>query len=343
MISESTRALLRQHAIRTGLGGARYQNRRPYSDSEIIEIYEKHLTYENKLQSLFGDKVFKTHSKWKNDIARHMDTDSRVKFMVLFDRPICNGCHDPIKLHNLFIKGSSYSKFCCECVDKTIWCRREFLGSHKLEERGKKITDSKIKYYQTPQGEATKKIIGHKNSIKMTEYHATEAGKRQVERSRINNSLIMKEKIRNGEFTPLITNTWTHWDAKAVVDGNTYRFRSSWEACFWICNQHLQYETMRIPYTIDGVQRTYIADFFDSETKTLYEIKPKSGFNDQIDKMTIIINYCLREGIKFIWINEDNIFDWIDESKIDAANQPQLDKLKGIKHAKTSDKKHQEN
>ena len=171
----------------------------------------------------------------------------------------------------------------------------------------------------------------------MKEWYSTDAGQAQIERSKLHNSKIMKDKIRNGEFTPRITNTWTHWTATATANGKIYKFRSSWEACFWICNQHLSYETLRIPYNKNGEQHTYIADFHDTITNTLYEIKPRSSFNDQIDKMTSIINHCIKVGIKFVWINEDNIWQWIDESIIDEVNKPQLDRLKGIRRAKASD------
>ena len=53
--------------------------------------------------------------------------------------------------------------------------------------------------------------------------------------------------------------------------------------------------------------------------------------------MTSIINHCIKVGIKFVWINEDNIWQWIDESIIDEVNKPQLDRLKGIRRAKASD------
>jgi hypothetical protein len=44
----------------------------------------------------------------------------------------------------------------------------------------------------------------------------------------------------------------------------------------------------------------------------------------------------MKNDIKFIWVNEDNIWNWIDETKFDDINIPQLNQLKGKKHGKIS-------
>jgi len=50
--------------------------------------------------------------------------------------------------------------------------------------------------------------------------------------------------------------------------------------------------------------------------------------------MDCIISYCIKNDIKFIWINEYNIMNYIDESKFKGKNKKQLNKLKqGIKYA----------
>jgi len=337
VITDDTRRLLKEAALRNGLGGNRYSHRKVFTDAEIQQLYEKYISSGNRLESLFSDKLCKTDKAWLNDLSRHMDKESRLRFTVLLRDRCCNACNIKIGLSNLTRSSATIGTYCKSCTDKRVWARSEHIGDDKLKQRGKKITNAKLAHYSSDKGDITKTIIGAKNSIKMKAWYSTAAGLEQIERSRVRNSKIMKDKIRNGEFTPRITNTWTHWTATAIVNGKSHKFRSSWEACFWICNQHLSYETLRIPYEKNGEQHTYIADFHDIITNTLYEIKPRSSFNDQIDKMTCIINHCIKVGIKFVWINEDNIWQWIDESMIDEVNKPQLDKLKGIRRAKASD------
>lgn len=336
MITTNTRQRLRDAALRNGLGGNMYTARKPFSDAEIQQLYEKYLSSCNRLESLFSDKVCKTDKAWLNDLSRHMDTESRLRFTVLLRDRCCKACNTKIGLSNYSKSSASIGPYCLSCTDKKVWVRSEQLGDDKLRQRGKKITKAKLAHYSSDKGAITKAIIGAKNSIKMKAWYSTNAGLEQIERSRAHNSKIMKDKIRNGEFTPCITNTWTHWTATATVNGKLHKFRSSWEACFWICNQHLSYETLRIQYEKNGKRYTYIADFYDTGTNTLYEIKPRSSFNDQIDKMTCIIENCIKVGINFVWINEDNIWSWIDESMIDEVNKPQLDRLKGIRRAKIS-------
>lgn len=124
----------------------------------------------------------------------------------------------------------------------------------------------------------------------------------------------LKEKIANGTFTPKITNTRTHWNAIILdIHGKIHKFRSSWEAVFWACNQHLEFETIRIPYIDEnGKHHSYIADFYDRELSILYEIKPKDTWLSQHVKMQQAIKYCLNNNITFIWINEKNLLNYID-------------------------------
>ena len=217
------------------------------------------------------------------------------------------------------------TKYCPKCVDKRVWQK----GKSQPKSVGKKISKAKKKFFKTEYGKEVAKSVGEQNSEHMKKYLQTPKGKKQVERSRIHNSEVMKEKIRSGEFTPNINNAFTHWDAQLIVDGKKKKFRSSWEACFWMCNQHLLYEEMRIPYTDkNGKSRTYIADFVTKDKDVLYEIKPKKYFLKQKHKMDCIIDHCIRTDIKFIWINEYNIINYIDESIFSGENLDQLNKMK---------------
>lgn len=245
---------------------------------------------------------------------------------------------------------NGFSSSCKECVylfnnDKTQWIQKRFSIEEKQNIANKKAITIKNTHNKKINDLEKFQIllkqwehVGAINSLKMKNYNKTEKGIETIKRNAKNNSLKMKEKIANGKFTPCITNSFTHWEAKIIVDNIILRFRSSWEACFWYCNQHLKYEKFRIPYLdINGKTRTYIPDFYDEENKIIYEIKPKCHYLTQAFKMDSIITYCLSNNIKFIWINENNLLNYIDENKfIDELNIKQLNKVKlGITQSKS--------
>jgi hypothetical protein len=161
-------------------------------------------------------------------------------------------------------------------------------------------------------------------SKRMQEYYATKVGREEKVKASFKQSATMKQLISDGKFTPCITNTWTHWKACIVIDGTKRHFRSSWEACFWLCNQHCDYETIRV----SSGDRVFVSDFFDKNTKTMYEIKPRNRYNIEIKKMTTLQNYCKQKNIRFIWVNENNIKKYINESLFTGENILQLNQLK---------------
>lgn len=93
-------------------------------------------------------------------------------------------------------------------------------------------------------------------------------------------SIRMKSKIKNGEFTPNVTNSWCHSLIKIKFIRNNKliegKYRSSWEAMFQLMHPDLLYEKLRIPYFDNNVPHTYIVDFIDTNNKKIYEIKPES-------------------------------------------------------------------
>jgi hypothetical protein len=199
-------------------------------------------------------------------------------------------------------------------ADRSIFSTKEFR-----EQNSKRLKD----FYQTDKGVKVRNI----KSKKMLSFYKTENGRRIKDKSNLKQSRIMKEKIKNGSFTPTITNTWTHWDAKIVdKDGKTIQFRSSWEACFYYSNKHLKYENIRVKGKNGKI---YINDFYDENSNILYEIKPRDRYNIEIDKITTLQNYCFIKNIKFVWINENNILDYIDIKRIcnDTQNVEQFLKM----------------
>lgn len=237
----------------------------------------------------------------------------------------CNHCNS-----EYYSKYKS-TKYCNNCSNTKAW----LVGKKRNNNVGNKISESKKKFFQTELGKSVAKEVGRKNSIKMKEYCQTEKGKLQIELNKHTQSKLMINKIKNGEFTPNITNTFTNWEARILLEDGSYKkFRSSWEACVWYSNRNFLYEVFRIPYAKEnGTQKTYIADFVNGEHDILYEIKPKSYFIKQKHKMDSIIEYCIKNKIKFIWINEYNIMNYVNTNIFSGENYKQLEKLlKGINY-----------
>jgi len=119
---------------------------------------------------------------------------------------------------------------------------------------------------------------------------------------------MMKEKIRNGEFTPCVTNSWARSRISVSHSGVEYKFRSSWEAVFAIINDfRFGFEVTRIPYIEEGETRNYIVDFTDNVGKRLIEIKPDSEKDKprNILKRNAAILWCSENGFEYVIIDEN--------------------------------------
>jgi hypothetical protein len=217
-------------------------------------------------------------------------------------------------------------KYCNVCSTEHSYLK----GKSRSKEVVDKIIVSRLKWTRSKSGKDFYKKLGKENSDNLKKYFKTPEGREQIKRVGVVQSTIMKTKILNGEFTPNITNSFTHWIAEVEYKGQIKKFRSSWEACFWLSNPQLQYETIRISLNTDGC---VITDFVDVENMIIYEIKPISFWRKQQHKIDTIIEYCLHNNYKFIWINERNILDYIDMQKFAGGiNQKQLEvMLNGIK------------
>lgn len=121
------------------------------------------------------------------------------------------------------------------------------------------------------------------------------------------NSIIMKNKIKNGEFTPNITNSWNKGTSYLIINNKKNKYRSSWEAFFHLCNNHLEYEKLRIEYKLDGSKHNYIVDFIDYKNRKLYEIKPYSQLDRKIVKIKeeYCLKWCDKNSYQLIFITED--------------------------------------
>lgn len=299
-------------------------NRKKLSDLEVNKLV---LKYKNSRQytSLFSDKVFDSENKWRNDVIRHLDVDSCNKFFWSIEPvlPKCITCQRYLTLdqysygaRELGFKG--FKKYCSSCERGGLW---RYYNRSELQK--KRISRGLKRWAKTIKGQKYYKIRGCENSKFMKRFSHTTDGIQIRNAAKIKQSKTMREKIAKGEFTPNITNSWTHWTAKVNIHGKVKSFRSSWEACFAVCHPNLEYETIRIPYG----QKIYIADFYDSNLRILYEIKPIATYNTQVEKISKVILYCLNHNIKFVWINEHNILKYIDQTMFKGYNKRQLDKM----------------
>jgi len=90
-------------------------------------------------------------------------------------------------------------------------------------------------------------------------------------------SVLMKQRIQTGEFTPNSNNRNTHWDS--YYRGKKYR--SSWECLYQYFDNDAEYETLRIPYFFENKEYIYIVDFVNHTTKTIVEVKPKEMLSNR--------------------------------------------------------------
>jgi hypothetical protein len=260
-----------------------------------------------------------------------MDVLSANEFFYFLEPyiPMCDCCKNPLNskqysygARKLGFKG--FKKYCSTCEVNEPWKSRE-----KSLQECKAISAGLKRWAKTSGGKAYYKLVSKRNQKFMVKFSRTAECKQLRELAKEKQSKSIREKIRSGQFTPNITNSWTHWDAKVKINGKIRKFRSSWEACFALCYPNLKYESLRIPYG----HRIYIGDFYDDKKKILYELKPRATYNAQVEKINGVINYCRKNKIKFVWVNEKNISEYIDSSKISGYNRAQYDKMmRGIKY-----------
>lgn len=110
----------------------------------------------------------------------------------------------------------------------------------------------------------------HKHrSIKQTGKNNTchKITKEQREDMNYRQSQCVKNKIKNGTFTPNITNSWAGSKVKLFINNTKQYYRSSWEAFFHLCNNNLLYEKLRVKYNYKNNWHNYILDFVDEKIK----------------------------------------------------------------------------
>ena len=306
--------------------------RKLYSKMDIENLIEDYKNSNNKLYSPITKKVYKNLLAWKTSIYYNLDKPSTNYFFYLLESPRFSLYSNKQLTEEEFSYSETYKgwtgwkKYTLEEIQKRVWMKTRKGKQNCNISKGLQI------FYSTPEGKKVRKLQNEKSMISLKRFWKTPEGILNRQQASKKISIIMKDKIRNGTFTPNITNSFTHWNATVNCNNRKVSFRSSWEACFFLSNPKLKYEVLRIGYIDEKHNnRTCIVDFYDEQNKIAYELKPTTFFRKQVKKMNVVIDYCLKNDIKFVWINEFNIKDYIKIDNISLENRAQYDKMiKGI-------------
>ena len=163
-------------------------------------------------------------------------------------------------------------------------------------------------------------------------------GIRMSETEKQRKSLLIKERILTGEWTPHVHNSRTHWEC--VFDEKKYR--SSWEALYASINPTEEYEKIRIPYIFKNKENIYIVDFVNFKTRIITEIKPQEHL--QTEQMRAKVEYakrwCRENNFKFRILTQDYFIEHYEEIPFEKLQIPNvLQKLRKIKNEASSKNK----
>lgn len=307
-----------------------YYTPREYSDDEISDFVKEYKNQSEKYYAPVTKKSYKTYGIWVGILASRMLKHCVNKFVFLLQDPHYSKYSGKILSEEEFSYSQPYKgwvgfkKYTMEEIKNRVWVKMMDY-SNMSDTTKKKISDGLKKYFKSEDGILSRE----ERSKNMLRYFQSDIGKKQIIESGKKTSNALKKLISEGQYTPIITNSWTHWESKILLeDGSIKKFRSSWEACFFYSNIHMEYESIRVK-TDDKI---YISDFYDTKTNRLYEIKPKNRYNIEIEKMTALQNFCKNNNIKFIWVNEFNILSFIDIEKLKKDNNNNIQFEKMIKN-----------
>lgn len=244
------------------------------------------------------------------NVLKHTEDVKDIKFK--FAR-LCNdsiyctcGKHRSFKNENTFYLNKTCGKK--NCISRSL--------SDKIKERDLSYLQSdsvKAKRVESRRGychsDTTKSKISASNKNTWTP-------EKRLEQTDINkkagvykkSSETMRRKILTGEFTPNVNNRYSHKKLSSKITCLD-NYRSSWEVTFHETNPHLEYETVRIPYTYDGKSRVYIVDFNDPIKRELYEVKPKEFTTQPLNKAKFEAArlWCADNEYTFNIITEEHI------------------------------------
>lgn len=282
-----------------------------YNHPEIISFLKQSLAEHNKEYN--SRNIFKFLCSFASDICPICGNLLPFKnFIVGFDSHLkCQKCRK-ITVEMIESKKDLY-EFLIKNSSKYISCLKKLLKEHKkiqnlfidfsgnldsLEDIFLFLTDSSpkkckfcgnptkfvsfIQINQRPYSDFCSSECRHKNFSLNQKLNNTSKRMNDVSRKELSEKMskMTKERIKEGIWTPEVTNSWCH--SKIVLkyfhNGNLKqtKVRSSFEALFLLLHPYLEYEKLRIPYfdSSKNIIRNYIVDFIDQKNKKVYEIKP---------------------------------------------------------------------
>jgi hypothetical protein len=221
----------------------------------------------------------------------------------------CKCCGRQTSFTGSVIKG--YAMYCsnkCQCR----YNARQRTGTHH-NNTTKQLISQKLKaFFKTAEGKRQRCILSNNRLGEHNPVHRQTTEVRIATAKKQSDS--MKRLIVSGKFTPCVTNSW----CKSRVIINNIPFRSSWEAVFYILNDKIEYEKVRIPYfNEDGIEKIYIVDFVDAQNKRLFEIKPKSNKHipNNVLKEQAAIKWSIQNGYSYTSIADE--YFYVNAKKID--------------------------
>jgi hypothetical protein len=266
----------------------------------LIKHLFKKVRYSDILKDL---KLLETLHR--NSISDNCPVEKYI-LSIVYDSPIrCPVCNNLNSIYSLKLQKTCGDKKCLHKLTSENAKGRDYSIIHSPEIR--KIATKTRKGRGYWHGDNTKKRIGETNKKTWT----IDKRKSETDKNRENGvytkmSIAMKRKILTGEFTPNSTNRLNHKRLRSEITGIS-KYRSRWELKFHETYPYLKYETLRIPYSLNGVDHVYITDFVDENTKTVIEIKPSSMLTSEKVKAKELgaIEWCGANGYKYKIITEN--------------------------------------
>lgn len=286
------------------------ENIQPLTESDIEHAAQKFKDSQNLNDKLwlnpFSHNIYDNRKAWIDSLSRSLNQHDKALF-IYKTLPPHYSIHSQIQLNfdDFDIKKCKFAKYTKSEIQERVWMIKR-KGHVVSEITRNKISKSVNNFLNSEKG----KDFIQKQVIQASNFWNSDQGLDIIDKNRKINSERMKRYIADGTLDPCRSNTgWTHWTATITLnDGTVKKFRSSWEACVWFCNQHFEYENIRIHHN----NHILINDFFDKNTKSLLEIKPTSRYNKEITKIQAWEQYCADNNLSFIWINEHNISNYIN-------------------------------
>lgn len=297
--------------------GTYWKEKIKLTETEIKEwIY--FLKKENKFINILSKKEYPALRSFLSSLKK-LDNSSRLLFNFYFRKIYLNNnkcifCNKEIEKEFILQFNTGINRF-------PNWCEEHYRTKKWLDlskdkkygnEANLKRSIKRKQFLNSEKGKEYCANVGLKNTIntKIWKNNLTQEEKNIINKKSSSSQI---KNILEGRFDP--QKNYKHfYKNECFVNNKLYILRSSWEVIFFISNYTLEYESLRIKYLKNnGSFGVYIPDFIDKEKKILYELKPRRNYIKQQTKMDAGILWCLENGYKFIWINEDNLLDYISK------------------------------